>query len=224
MPELAAGAAAELDDLRVACDEAVAGLATSSPDLLVVVGGGPATREHSATDWGTLAGYGVPVQVGAGAGRATLPLSITIGHWLVSRQDGALDHLARLSVSVDAAADPADAGDLGRSLADRAPRVAMLVLGDGSARRSLKGPGYLDPAAEPFDDLVVSALRDADPGALRDLEPGLAADLLVAGRAPWQVLAGAAGEGGPWDGLLRWAGAPYGVTYVVASWTTRPAP
>jgi hypothetical protein len=34
------------------------------------------------------------------------------------------------------------------------------------------------------------------------------------------VLAGAA-QGGSWNGSVTWAGSPYGVTYLVATW--RPA-
>ena len=96
---------------------------------------------------------------------------------------------------VSADADAATCAALGATLADRAPRVAMLVMGDASARRSLKGPGYLDERAAPYDEAVARALAEADTAALLALDPALSAELLVAGRAPWQVLAGAA-EGG----------------------------
>ena len=56
--------------------------------------------------------------------------------------------------------------------------------------------------------------------ALAALDPERAARLLAAGRAPWQVLAGAA-RSGTWTGAVTWSGAPYGVTYLVATW--RPA-
>jgi hypothetical protein len=39
----------------------------------------------------------------------------------------------------------------------------------------------------------------------------------VAGRASWQVLAGAA-EGGTWSARVTFDDAPYGVTYLVATW------
>ena len=38
VPELAAGAAAELDELRAACDQAVARLLPTEPDIICVVG------------------------------------------------------------------------------------------------------------------------------------------------------------------------------------------
>ena len=86
-----------------------------------------------------------------------------------------------------------------------------------------------DPAAEKYDAEVTAALADADPGRLARLDATLDSDLMITGRAAWQVLAGAAtagvgaagvgaGENGGLRGELRFAGAPLGVTYLVASW------
>ncbi len=81
-----------------------------------------------------------------------------------------------------------------RSASSSGPRtVGLLVVGDGAATHTEKAPGHLDERAGPFDAAVAAALRDADPAALAALDPELAAQLLAAGRAPWQVLAGAAG-------------------------------
>ena len=96
--------------------------------------------------------------------------------------------------------------------------MGLLAMGDGSACRTLKAPGYLDPRAEPFDRAVTKALADADTEALLALDPALAAELMVAGRAPWQVLAGAAG--GRYRGEVLYDEAPYGVQYAVATWLT----
>jgi hypothetical protein len=96
--------------------------------------------------------------------------------------------------------------------------VALLVMGDGTACRTLKAPGYLDKRAEPFDAAVAAALAAADTGALAALDPVLARELKAAGRAPWQVLAGAAGNGGL-AGTLLHESVPYGVAYFVATWT-----
>ena len=109
---------------------------------------------------------------------------------------------------------PADAAALGASLTG----VALLVMGDGSARRSVSAPGYLDERAAPYDATVARALRDADPDALLALDPADDAALLVAGRPAWQVLAGAA-RGAAWRGELLYDAAPYGVGYFVATWT-----
>jgi hypothetical protein len=64
-------------------------------------------------------------------------------------------------------------------------------MGDGSARRSIAAPGYLDDRAEPFDLAVERAVGDGDLPALAALDPALARDLLAAGRPAWQALAGA---------------------------------
>jgi hypothetical protein len=213
VPELAAGAAAELDALRCACDRAVAALAAAGPDLVVVVGDGPTVAPFPGDAWGTLAPYGVDVPVGAGTGPPTLPLSLTLGRWLLDRAGVEVE---RLFFSVAADTSPQRCAELGAVLAERSARVGVLAMGDGSARRSLKGPGYLDERAEPLDEEVRRALGAADLDALGALDPDLCAELLVAGRAAWQVLAGAA-AGLPWRGDVLHAAAPYGVTYLVAT-------
>ncbi len=97
--------------------------------------------------------------------------------------------------------------------------MALLVLGDASACRTLKAPGYLDERAAPFDAEIARALGSADAGALRALDTGLARELKVSGRAPWQVLAGAADGNTGLSGALLHEDAPYGVGYVVATWS-----
>ncbi len=103
-------------------------------------------------------------------------------------------------------------------LARRASRVALLVMGDGSACRTLKAPGYLDERAADFDARATEALGSADLDALAALDVALAHELKVAGRAPWQLLAGAARDAGL-AGRLLYENAPYGVGYTVAAWS-----
>lgn len=220
VPEVAAGAAAETDGLRAACAAAVASLAAASPDLLVVVGTAAATAEVPAGTRGTFAGFGVPrgVVLGRGAGRRQyLPLSLAIGAWLLetAAYDGAV-----VGFGIAPEGPAGGRADLGASLAARSPRVALLVMGDGSARRTPKAPGALDDRAEGFDRAVADALRDVDTAALLALDVTLAAELLVAGWPAWQVLAGAA-AGDAWKGEVTYDDAPYGVGYLVATW--RPA-
>ncbi|MGC5017725.1 class III extradiol dioxygenase subunit B-like domain-containing protein [Micromonospora sp. DT47] len=221
VPELAGAAAPELDELRAACDSAVAGLLAAEPDEIHLVGSGPETTAFGPADFGSLRGYGldrdVPLWKASCAGGERLPLSLTIGAWLAGRSGTDLPRLAR---SVAADETPQRCARLGAELvggADR--RVALLVAGDGSACRGLQAPGYDDPRAEPYDDGVARALAGADAEALLGLDPALSAQLRVAGRAPWQVLAGAVrAAGGDWRGELRHYSAPYGVAYFVASW------
>ncbi|KGN34276.1 hypothetical protein N802_13015 [Knoellia sinensis KCTC 19936] len=106
--------------------------------------------------------------------------------------------------------------------------TTLLVVADGSARRTEKAPGHLDPRAAGVDDAIVDALRSAHMGGLDrllDLDPALCADLLVSGRAPLQVLASAVGAGPRTDAegartayrLERLdVSDPFGVLYVVA--------
>ncbi|MEW2380695.1 class III extradiol dioxygenase subunit B-like domain-containing protein [Micromonospora sp. NPDC047707] len=221
VPEVAGAAAPELDDLRTACDAAVARLLAAGPDEIVLVGGGPATTPFGASDRGSLRGYGVdrsvPLGRTDGAGAERLPLSLTLGAWLVGRSGTALPRSAE-AVAVDESVS--GCVDLGSELLRRGDhRTALLVMGDGSACRGEKSPGYDDPRAEPYDEGVARALAAADADALLDLDPVLSAELRVAGRAPWQVLAGAVrAAGGDWRGEVTYDAAPYGVAYLVASW------
>jgi len=181
-------------------------------------GGGVAAvvlAEFGAEAAGSLAGFGVDWTTGAG--EPVLPLSLTIGRWLLERGGLLGTRTEVLLRAVPADAPAATCLDLGRDLARRARRVAMLVMGDGSARRSTKAPGYLDPRAQRYDADVAAALASADSAQLARLDPALSAELMAAGRASWQVLAGAA-AGGQFRGQLHQVAAPYGVGYLVASW------
>ncbi|TCN38467.1 hypothetical protein EV644_10922 [Kribbella orskensis] len=214
VPEIAGGAAAELDDLRAACLAAIDQLADA--DTLVIVGSGPTTgTRYDASAGGTFGPYGAPgVQVGSG--EPVLPLSLTMGAWLVNQSKAA--GLPRFSITVAADETPAACLELGQELAHGNERVALLVMGDGSARRSEHSPVHLHPRAEIFDTTVAAALDLADTTTLSALDPDLATTLQAAGRAPWQVLAGATATT-PLQGNLTHHTAPYGVGYFVASWT-----
>jgi hypothetical protein len=223
IPEIAAGAAAELDDLRTACDGAIDGLAGSGADTLVVLGAGGHTRWLPAYAHGSFAPFGVSIEVTLAAGAPAagdlpgLPLSVAVGAWLLARRRDALAGVRVAAATVAADALAADRARLAASLAHRPGRVALLVMGDGSACRGQRSPGYDDPRARPYDDAVARAMDTADLAVLRDLDGDLSAGLLVAGRAPWQVLAEAA-AGGAWRGRLSYYAAPYGVAYFVAGW------
>jgi hypothetical protein len=224
VPDVAAGAAPELDALRAACDEAVRRLGARDADALVVVGGAAETRAYGAGAYATLRPYGVdwrrPVDEDAGFGGEALPLSLTIGYWLLERHGLAAEASYR-SVAFDAGTDACL--DLGREIAGSAGRVALLVLGDGSACRTEKAPGYLDERAEPYDQAVARALAEADVPALTGLDPAVSREVQAAGRASWQVLAGAAASPAAGRAVHKAAlladEAPYGVGYFVAAWS-----
>jgi hypothetical protein len=117
-------------------------------------------------------------------------------------------------------AEPATCRQLGVQLAGLAPRVGLLVMGDASAKKAIGVPDAPDPETEAYDDGIAAALAAADAGALARLDPDRAAELRVNGRAPWQVLAGAADGAAGLRGLLRHQTAPYDVSYLAASWAT----
>jgi hypothetical protein len=143
-----------------------------------------------------------------------LPLSLSVVHGLLPT--GA--SVERRSIAVGAS--PGEAAALGRALADRPEPTALVIAGDGSARRGPKAPGFEDVRAGPFDDSVAAALAAADTAALADLDAVLAAELLASGRAAWQVLA-AACAGASWAAEVSYADDPLGVCYLVARWSRR---
>ncbi|MFF8731191.1 class III extradiol dioxygenase subunit B-like domain-containing protein [Streptomyces sp. NPDC015171] len=221
VPEVAAGAAAELDAARAACTDALGVLAAARPDLLVVVG--PAEQSERGPypqgARGTFSGFGVDADARLGTGEPgerELPVSLAVGAWLLERTAWADAPVEGLAVAPTL--EPERCAETGRELAGRAARVALLVMGDASACRTLKAPGYLDDRAAPFDAEAARALGAADLAALKALDPALARELKAAGRAPWQILAGAA-ENAALTGTLLYEDAPYGVGYLVAAWS-----
>ncbi|MGW2561929.1 class III extradiol dioxygenase subunit B-like domain-containing protein [Streptomyces sp. NPDC001514] len=236
VPDVASGAAPELDAARTACADALSVLAASRPDRLVVVGPADGDEQGSYPQGarGSFKGFGVDVGVrlgepgsgepgskapgapGSGAAERPLPASLAVAAWLLERVRWADAPVEGLGVDQELAAERC--AETGRELAALAPRVALLVMGDGSACRTLKAPGYLDERAAAFDAGAARALGAADTAALKALDGSLAYELKVAGRAPWQVLAGAA-EGTDLAGQLLYEDAPYGVGYFVAAWS-----
>ncbi|WP_112243656.1 class III extradiol ring-cleavage dioxygenase family protein [Kribbella monticola] len=214
VPAVAGGAAAELDVLRAACLSAIDQLADA--DSLLIVGSGPATgTQYESSAGGSFGPYGAP-QVTVGTGEPVLPLSLTMGSWLLSQSKAAGLPSRMVTVATDEPVEGCLA--LGQELAAGNERKALLVMGDGSARRSEHSPVHLHPRAEIFDSTVAAALDLADTATLAALDPDLAGELKAAGRAPWQVLAGAAGPA-TFTGNLLYHAAPYGVGYFVAAWS-----
>jgi hypothetical protein len=220
VPALAAGAAGELAELRAACAAAVAQLPAPGRRL-VLLGAAESSRSHSPFARGSLSGYGLPIEVQLGSpgggGALELALSLTVGAWLVRDTLGPNSGAVGFSVGPDGCAGADAAELLGPAAADD---IALLVMGDGSARRSPTAPGYLDPRAAPFDETVIAALRAGDAAALAALDPVVGAAVLAAGVPAWRA-AGRLLDGGSYDAEIRYADDPYGVCYVVASWTTR---
>jgi hypothetical protein len=212
-----------MDAARSACADALGVLAAARPDLLVVVGPAEQSGRGSFPQGtsGSFRGFGVDVEVRLGPAEDTvsgreLPPSLAVGAWLLERTGWADAPIEGLGVGEPLAPERCIA--VGREIGARAGRVALLVMGDASACRTVKAPGYLDERAAPFDAEVARALGAADVAAVQALDAELAYELKASGRAPWQVLAGAA-EGANLGGALLYEDAPYGVGYVVATWS-----
>lgn len=217
VPELAVGAAAELDGLRAACDEAIAVMLGERADQLVVVGADPDGGTYPSSAGASMHPYGVDLRVGGVDGE--LPLALAIGAWLLDRAGSSLP-VRYVGIAPDAPTSRCLV--LGRTLGRPAERVGLLVLADGSARRTARSPASHDERGEPYDAMVTAALSGGDVAALGRLDAELAGELMVGGRAALQVLAGAAepatGAGDRIEAEVRFTAAPYGVSYLVASW------
>lgn len=214
------GASLVLPELRAACAGAVATLLRDRPEVVAVVGPGTVTTSWPGDGRLNAAAFGGPRAARPGpqgAGRPVLPPAPGIGAYLLDQAGYAGP---RLIWSVSADEPAAGCRKLGNDLAGRDTRTALLVMGDGSARRGRRAPGHIDERAPAFDARVEQAVRAGDTRALLDTDPGLARELMATGRPAWQVMAGAL-EGYPGLSVdVPYAGDPFGVYYLVA--TLRP--
>ena len=155
---------------------------------------------------------GGPVPEGPVPGGPPLPLPLGLGARLL---DEAGYSGPRLLQSVYSGEPGVACLRLGAGLRTMSDRVGLLVMADGSACRSLRAPGYLDPRAAAFDAVIADAVRSGDLAPLRAMDSDLARELLVASRPGWQVLAGAMPGRAPSTEVLYEAD-PFGVFYLVA--------
>ncbi|MCZ2831102.1 hypothetical protein O2W14_19840 [Modestobacter sp. VKM Ac-2986] len=212
LPAVSGVPGAALTGLRAAACAAVTTLLAASPAVVLVVGDGLDGVRCGPGDSGDLRGHGVdldlPFAGPAAPGGLRVPLPHLIGAWLLDE----VGHTgARLGVGP---------GDLAAALAGAPGPVGVLAMGDGSARRTEKAPGALDPDAGPFDGGVAAALAAGDPVALAGLDPAAGERLLAAGVPVWRSV-GAALAGHAFRGGVGYDDAPFGVGYLVATWTPR---
>lgn len=224
------GALDPVPHVRAACARAASwllGHALEAGARVVVVGAGSATGDVNPDLASPAAGY----RGTAPPGPAVLPTSLAIGRQFLVAAGGHPDRL----VSVARDSTPDVCARLGAGLVRGPAPVALLVLADGSACRTEKAPGYVDPRAEDFDDRIRNAVATGDVERLLELDPRLAAELQCEGREALQVLAGAAASGqstvgtGPGQdrpaprparvrGRIMHESDPFGVLYLVGTW------
>jgi hypothetical protein len=95
----------------------------------------------------------------------------------------------------------------------------LLVVGDGTARRTEKAPGHFDVRAEAFDAEIARLLATGDAVGLATLDAERADDLMCGGIAVWRWLGGLLGSVRVSRAELLADTAPYGVGYFVSCWT-----
>jgi len=197
IPEVAAGAADDLEYLRSACDAAISTLLALEPDRVVVIGAGDLDADRDESAGGTFAPYGVDLHVG-GEG-SELPLSLAVGAWLLDR------------------AGWSGPRTYSTGMPEVGGRVVLLVMADGSAKRSTSAPGFFDDRAEAFDASIAAALAEGDAETLASLDVELGAELWAAGAPALRTL-GQLTKDADIVANLRVDAAPFGVGYWVADW------
>lgn len=216
------GADPVVPELRRACQDAVAAALAAEPGLVVLAGTAPAARRWDPEGELDLSVFAPPLRasysgaVPVSAGRPApdgLPVALGLAGRLL---DQAGHQGSRVLYSVAEDLTPDDCESLGASLAGLDERVALIAMADGSARRTLKAPGYLDERSEPFDAGVEEIIRSGALGGLLRVDAGLARELMATGRPVWQVLAGAA-DGQQAAVRVHYRDDPFGVLYLVAS-------
>jgi hypothetical protein len=210
IPQVAQGAAPELDDLRAACREAIRRIAEIEPRI-IVVGAGPVSDSFGPVARGSLAGYGVPLEVPLGSdepGPVELPLALTVGAWLL-----------RDALGPDCGASGVSIGPEREifGLLRGEESSCLLVMGDGSARRTASAPGYFDERAPGFDAELSAALRSGKRAALQ-LDVDLGDQLLATAPRVWSAVVDTLDDVS-YTAELLYDAAPYGVGYFVATWT-----
>jgi hypothetical protein len=218
LPGLTGRPVPEADKARQAMAGAVATLLDQGAEELIVVGSAPTSVIYPDDALGPedRLAPGVarrPSGRGGDSGRVVLPVSLAVGRSLLT--GCAVPWVLQ---GVERAASRDHCRDLGLRIGGRARSTGLLVVADGSARRGEKAPGHLDPGAVRLDTVIADALGSADPSLLLDLDAGQCENALIAGRAAWQVMAGAC-EGRRWLARVLYEHDPFGVAYWVITWT-----
>jgi hypothetical protein len=204
VPELAGAAASDLAQLRGACREALATVAAAA-DLTILVGDGPVWAIPAPAAPGSFKPYGADVDVTLPtladldlpglpppARLTDLPLSLAVAAQLLDDLDPPPARL--FAATVPRSLGPRAAATIGQTLAGAA-RFGLVVMADLSACRTEGAPGGFRPEAADFDTWIADAFRTGTPQSLLALDPTDSTTLLVSGRVPLQVLAGAFDRG-----------------------------
>lgn len=199
-------------DLRVAVEEAVRAV-TREAEQVVVVGPAASARTWQVDHGAAVRGFGTTDRRPRGP---ALPLSLGVGRRVLA--DAGWTGPVELA-STTPRPTPEEVAVLAARLDDRSAATALVLLGDGSARRGETAPGHLDERAFPFDDGLAAALDAGDAGFLAGLDAALAEELMVTASPVLRLLAAVAlrRQAAP-EASLTYRGDPFGVSYLVATW------
>ncbi len=135
---------------------------------------------------------------------------------------------------IDAPAVAIEVGDQGVSAAElyaaagsSTDRIGVLVIGEGSAARGDDSPVGGHPAAAEFDRKLGRALAAGDPVALSAVvaaRSGLADQLMFTAGPAFAALAALTADTAPDHADLLFDEAPFGVAYLVATWSFTATP
>lgn len=97
--------------------------------------------------------------------------------------------------------------------------TTLIIMGDGSAKRSETAPGYVDSRSPYFDGEVSDIFERAELERLAGLDSSLGEELWASGTEPWRALGEwVAASKSEWSLLEFQFSDPYGVGYFVASY------
>ncbi|CAB4890565.1 MAG: hypothetical protein F2923_05630 [Actinobacteria bacterium] len=181
---------------------------------VIVIGSGERTHWFNQGGIGSTRGFGGLFDYSLGSGSERLPQVLTIAAAVLAGANWT-GSVVGLEVAPDSNTQQREV--LGREVAAKAAELNTLVVvvGDGSATRTEKAPGYVQPDAASFDEAMARAINEADTHAILDVDQEQADRLWCRGIPAWQVVAHAVD---PMEGALILESAPFGVNYLVASW------
>jgi hypothetical protein len=207
LPGLTGGRITEVEELRAAAVNALAWTIAQEPDLIIALADDGVSRIWPDETPIDRSGY-----LGTATRTPVLPLGLSVLRSLLPATAR-----ARLQTVADLETIAATAAEI----AAAAPRVALVVAADGSARRGPKAPGYIDARAVDHDAHLAQCLRAGDAAGLAGLDRQLAAELLSRGTTSLRVLGTAVGQQ-VIEAELDYAADPFGVFYAVARWRVTP--
>ncbi|WP_420040151.1 class III extradiol ring-cleavage dioxygenase family protein [Gordonia sp. MP11Mi] len=229
VPELSGRDATEVVEVRAAVLDAARSLGAAAHSWIAIGVDGP-PRLFSAF------GVDVPVAVspsrrtpdaglgGTGSEADPMPLAMLIACWCRGQADAAVE-LRRVVVDSDATGDDAYriGVELAATIAAAPEPIGVLVVADGATALSPSAPGGGDrESAHRLQHLIDTSVAAGDVDQLAALDVNACELDGVTSRAVFATLAGLCADLDV-DACLRYAGAPYGVGYTVATWCPAPS-